>query len=220
MASTITAATLTVTVSEDITLNGSAQGASNNFTHASIAEITKRILTITTAESTIATFSAAVASAGHYVAADVRYIRFTNLDDTNFIALTFRNQDNDECSLKLDAGQSFVWNGDNANGMTAVMNATQDADAASSTNEPWTWSSNASGTIQYVPGSSALLIVCSCALPRPSCSRGHASGYSTRPCASVAASRLIPTRCDSTAPESSAARTVKQNVPRWCTSSL
>ena len=28
----------------------------------------------------------------------------------------------------------FIWNGDNANGMTAVMNATQDADAASSTN--------------------------------------------------------------------------------------
>ena len=82
----------------------------------------------------IATFSAAVASAGHYVAADVRYMRFTNLDDTNFITLTFRNQDNDEVAIKLDAGKSFIWVGDNSNGMTAVMNATQDADAASSTN--------------------------------------------------------------------------------------
>ena len=75
-----------------------------------------------------------MASAGHYVAADVRYIRFTNLDDTNFITLTFRNQDNDEAAIKVDAGQSFIFNGDNANGMTAVMNATQDADAASSAN--------------------------------------------------------------------------------------
>ena len=134
MASTITAGTLTVTVKESINLNGSEQGGSNTVTFASIAEVVKRILTITTAESTVATFSSAVASAGHYVAANVRYIRFTNKDDTNFITLTFRNQDNDEVAIKLDAEQSFIWNGDNVNGMTAVFNATEDADAASSTN--------------------------------------------------------------------------------------
>ena len=127
-------ATLTVTHIEDITLNGQQFGGTNIKTFASINEISKRIITITTAESTIATFSAAVASAGHYVAADVRYIRFTNRDSTNFITLTFRNQDNDEVAIKLDAGQSFIWNGDNADGMTAVFNATQDADAASSAN--------------------------------------------------------------------------------------
>ena len=126
-------ATLTVTHIEDITLNGQQFGGTNIKTFTSINEISKRIITITTAESTIATFSAAVASAGHYVAADVRYMRFTNLDDTNFITLTFRNQDNDEAAIKLDAGQSFVLNGDNVNGMTAIFNATQDADAASDT---------------------------------------------------------------------------------------
>ena len=134
MATTLTASTLTVEIKELITLNGKQQGGIISKDTASIAEFTKRILTITTAESTIATFSAAVASAGHYVAANVRYIRFTNKDDTNFITLTFRNQDNDEVALKLDAGQSFIWNGDSTNGMTAVFNATQDADAASSTN--------------------------------------------------------------------------------------
>ena len=133
MTSTISSATLTVTLTESITLNGTAQGASNTTTFSSINEISKRIVTITTTESTIATFSSAVASAGHYVAANVRYIRFTNKDDTNFITLTFRNQDNDEAAIKLDAGQSFIWNGDNDNGMTAVLNATQDADAASDT---------------------------------------------------------------------------------------
>jgi len=133
MASTITAATLTVTLTEAITLNGTRQGSTNTKSIASINEISKRILTITTAESVIATFSAAVASAGHYVAASVKYIRFTNLDDTNFITLTFRNQDNDEAAIKLDAGQSFIWNGDNAGGMVDVLNATQDADASSDT---------------------------------------------------------------------------------------
>ena len=133
MASTITAGTLTVTVKESINLNGSEQGGSNTVTFASIAEVVKRILTITTAESTVATFSSAVASAGHFTAASVRYIRFTNLDDTNFITLTFRNQDNDEVAIKLDAGQSFIWNADNSGGAVDVFNATQDADAASDT---------------------------------------------------------------------------------------
>jgi len=133
MASTITASKLKVTIREDIKLNGADQGGVNILSIGSINEISKRIVTVTTTEATIATFSSAVASAGHFVAADVRYIRFTNLDDENFITLTFRNQDNDEVSLKLDAGQSFIWNGDNSNGMTAVFNATQDADAASDT---------------------------------------------------------------------------------------
>ena len=134
MATTLSSATMTVRVVESIKLNGTEQGAVNTKAFSGINEISKRILTITTAESVIATFSAAVASAGHYVAANVRYMRFTNKDDTNFITLTFRNQDNDEVAIKVDAGHSFILAGDNANGMTAVLNATQDADAASSTN--------------------------------------------------------------------------------------
>mgnify|MGYP003138712868 CR=1 FL=1 len=126
-------ADLITTHTEDITLNGQQFGGTTVFSISGINEISKRILTITTTESTIATFSAATASAGHYIAADARYIRFTNRDSSNFITLTFRNQDNDEVAIKLDAGQSFIWNGDNANGMTAVFNATQDADAASDT---------------------------------------------------------------------------------------
>ena len=126
-------ATLTVTHKEDITLNGQQFGGTNIKTFSSINEISKRILTITTTECVIGTFSAAAASAGHFIAADVRYIRFTNQDTTNFITLTFRNQDNDEVAIKLDAGQSFILNGDNANGMSAIFNATQDADAASDT---------------------------------------------------------------------------------------
>ena len=133
MATTLSSATMTVRVVESIKLNGTEQGAVNTKAFSGINEISKRILTITTAESVIATFSAAVASAGHYVAANVRYMRFTNKDDTNFITLTFRNQDNDEVAIKLDAGQSFMWASDNNGGMVDVFNATQDADAASDT---------------------------------------------------------------------------------------
>ena len=126
-------ANLTITHTEDITLNGQQFGGTTIKSISGINEISKKILTITVTECVIGTFSAAAASAGHYIAADVRYIRFTNLDGTNFITLTFRNQDNDEFAIKLDFGQTLVLNGDNVNGMTAVFNATQDADAASDT---------------------------------------------------------------------------------------
>ena len=133
MTSTLTAATLSVTLTESINLNGYDQGSKNITTIASIAEVSKRIVTVTTTEAVVATFSAAIA-AGNYIAANIRYMRLTNLDDTNFITLTFRNQDNDEFAVKVDAGNSFLLYGDNANGMTAIFNATEDADAASSTN--------------------------------------------------------------------------------------
>ena len=132
MASTITPSTMTVKITETISLNGTAQGASNTQTYASIAEISKRILTITTNEAVIATFSGAVASSGHFNDSAVRYMRFTNLDDTNFITLTFRNQDNDEVAIKVDAGNSFIWAADNDGGMVDVFNAIA-GDAASDT---------------------------------------------------------------------------------------
>ena len=133
MSSTITAATLTVTLTEQIEINGREQGAFNTLTIASVTEISKRILTITTNEATIATFSGAVASAGHWNDGNVRYIRFTNKDDTYFVCFTFTNDDNDEFAVKLDAGQSFILYGDNSTGMELIFNATQAADSAAHT---------------------------------------------------------------------------------------
>ena len=93
------AGTLKVKLQEEIVLNNQVIESSNTRTIASIGEISKRILTITTNEAEIATFSGAVASSGHYNDSAVRYIRFTNKDDTYFITLTFRNQDNDEVAI-------------------------------------------------------------------------------------------------------------------------
>ena len=132
MATTIKNATLKVTVKEEITLNGVRQDSENIKNVSDINEISKRIVTVTTTECLIAAFGSTVAQ-GSYIDANVRYIRFTNLDDTNFITLTFLNENNDEVAIKLDAGQSFIWNGDNAGGMVDVFNATQAADSASDT---------------------------------------------------------------------------------------
>ena len=97
-------ATLTTTITESLSLNGSQRGGTNTKTFTGINEASKRMLTITTNEAVIATFSGAVGSAGHYNDGNVRYIRFTNLDSTYFVTLTFRNDDNDEFAVKVDAG--------------------------------------------------------------------------------------------------------------------
>ena len=132
-------ATLTTTITEAVTLNGKDEGGTNIQTTSGINEIFRRLLTITTNEAVIATFSGAVASAGHFNDSAVRYMRFTNKDSTNFITLTFRNQDNDEVAIKLDAGNSFMWFADNSGGMVDVFNATENANAGSDTDlEPIT----------------------------------------------------------------------------------
>ena len=126
-------ATLTVTHTESLILNGATQGGSNTKSITGINSASKRIFTITTNEATKATFSGAVSSAGHFNDGTVRYIRITNLHATYFVALTFTNDDNDEFAVKLDAGQSFMIFGDNSTGMELIFNATQNADAASHT---------------------------------------------------------------------------------------
>jgi len=125
-------ATLTIALTESLTIDGRDYGSRQTKDISSITDVTRRLITVTTTEATIATFSAAVGPGG-YIAADVMYIRFSNLDDTNFVTLTFRNQDNDEVAIKLDAGCSLILCGDNTGGMVDIFNATQDADAASDT---------------------------------------------------------------------------------------
>ena len=122
MTSTISAATMTVTVTESVSLNGSNHGSTNTLSIASINEVFKRIVTATTSEAIILSFGTAIA-AGTFDESKVMYIRITNLDDTNHVALTFKNEDSDEFGLKLDKGQSLIYNGDLTGGVEDTMEA-------------------------------------------------------------------------------------------------
>jgi predicted transcriptional regulator len=107
MATTITAATLTVTITEEITLNGQDKGATNTLTIASITEASQRIVEIPTSEITVLSFQATTPGAGTFNEADVRYIRLTNKDDTNFIQIIVASENNAESAHKLEAGHSI-----------------------------------------------------------------------------------------------------------------
>ena len=134
MASTITAGTLKVTIRESITLKGEERGSTTELSISNINEISSRIVTATTTEAGLVGFLSALSSvgvtankvgymAGIYDDGDIRYMRFTNLDDTNHITLTFRDEDNTEFRVKVDAGHSFIYPGDNSGGVVDTMKA-------------------------------------------------------------------------------------------------
>ena len=127
-------ATLTVSIKEAITLNNIDYGSERSLDISSVNEVVKRVVTASTTECGLIGFLSALSSVGvsankiGYVAGmfddgDVRYIRITNLDSSNHIMLTFRDEDNTEFRMKVDAGQSFIYPGDNSGGVVDTMKA-------------------------------------------------------------------------------------------------
>ena len=122
MARSFSTATLTVKIQEGIVLGGQNMGSLNSFSVTGIKNVVKRLMTITTTEVGILTFSSTEGQ-GQYIAANVRYLRITNLDDTNHIMLTFKDEDNTEFRVKVDKGQSFIYNADISGGLVDTMKA-------------------------------------------------------------------------------------------------
>ena len=117
MASTISNGTLKVTITEHCILNGRNQGATNTFSISSINEIFKRIVSVAADDdATVLVFKSTTASAdGALDKEDVKYVRITNLDDTNSVNLSLQldsGEDNSAADLSvthlLEAGKSFM----------------------------------------------------------------------------------------------------------------
>lgn len=108
MSSTITPATLTVTVSESINLNGQPINSENKLGIPSITSIDKRIVNVPFAsEVTLVNFGAAVA-AGTLIAANVKYIRIANKDSANFIRVRVKKAGADTFDVKINAGGYYI----------------------------------------------------------------------------------------------------------------
>tara|TARA_R100000655_G_scaffold2195_7_gene9098 strand:+ start:4211 stop:4657 length:447 start_codon:yes stop_codon:yes gene_type:complete len=106
MATTVTAADLTVTVTESYTLNGVSYGNSSNKVFSTNGEVLQRIMSVSTSDPAILNFGAADA-AGQVTVGDFKYFRIKNLDDTNFVMLTLYNGA-DSFFYKLAAGDTFL----------------------------------------------------------------------------------------------------------------
>jgi len=120
MASTLANSILTVRVIEEVTLNGSKRGSTITREIGSINEVSERIITTLTTGTDLLSLGDA-AGAGTYVRSSLKYLRITNLDDSNFARLALIT-DGTDVHLKLPAGDSFILS-------TGEAGAAEDSDA-------------------------------------------------------------------------------------------
>ncbi len=104
MASTLVASNCTITCSEQLTSNGQVFNYENQVVLANIKPFDPRVMTVpSSGEVTIMAFSTAVA-AGTFIAANVKYIRITNKDDTNFIRIRVTKTSGQTFDVKVNPG--------------------------------------------------------------------------------------------------------------------
>jgi len=107
MATTLTTSTLKVWIKEDVKINGEQHGAETKF-NVSVKHVSKTIAsTNALAETTLLTFNT-VPGQMQFVEGDVRYIRITNLDDTNFVTLNIEGDAATDMSIRLDPLTSYI----------------------------------------------------------------------------------------------------------------
>ena len=101
-------ASLKYKISEEINLDGVHYGSETEKSIGLINEYAKRIMTTNGVTlTTILSFDTSVA-AGQYLDGDVRYIRITNLDSTNYVILRITGDASTDYSVRLDAGASHL----------------------------------------------------------------------------------------------------------------
>lgn len=88
MASTVSKTTFTSKIVESININGQLQQAYVTFSVPEVTDYSHRIMSVSTGTSSIMTLGASDA-AGRIQNTKFKYMRITNLDDTNNIRLTF-----------------------------------------------------------------------------------------------------------------------------------
>ena len=105
----ISTSTLTTTVSESITLNGSTYGNTVTKTHTGVKIVRQQTVTVPTSEVTL--FNCADDASGVTFDEDnIVYCRITNTDTANDLSIVFETTQGDETMIKLIPGCSFILN--------------------------------------------------------------------------------------------------------------
>tara|TARA_B100000424_G_C22898704_1_gene478015 strand:+ start:100 stop:579 length:480 start_codon:yes stop_codon:yes gene_type:complete len=110
MASKVKSGKLTTTVSESVVINGVEQKYNNVRTVAGINNVSHRIVRTDASgtELTLMNFAASV-DAGQFIDGQAKYIRITNLDDTNLLRLLVKDAAG-IATFHLAAGETMVFN--------------------------------------------------------------------------------------------------------------
>lgn len=108
MASTVTPSTATVTISEQLVLGGTDRGGSHTRTIENIAEADRRVMTVDSSNEIDLIELNSDNGQGKFVRSSIKYIRITNLDNTNFIRVRFKKSGAETADVKVDAGATFM----------------------------------------------------------------------------------------------------------------
>ena len=108
MASTVTPSTATVTISEQLVLGGTDRGGSHTRTIENIAEADRRVMTVDSSNESDLIELNSDNGQGKFVRSSIKYIRITNLDNTNFIRVRFKKSGAETADVKVDAGATFM----------------------------------------------------------------------------------------------------------------
>lgn len=131
MASTITSASFTATISTQITLNGQPRTTETQFVVDSVNEYDGRIMTIPTGtEVTVVNFGATV-GAGTFITGDLKFLQITNLDTVNYARIRVKKNGADTFDHRLNAGEPFILGNvkESVSATAASFTAFQDADS-------------------------------------------------------------------------------------------
>lgn len=114
MATQLTAGTLTVTITESLTIDHSTNAddrtlsQTNTHTFASVLNIDSRVINLSTTNETVLANFSTVEGVGQFIAGNVKYIRITNLDDSNSIYVGYHGAtDTAWTEIKADSSTMF-----------------------------------------------------------------------------------------------------------------
>jgi len=124
MSSTISKKSLTVTINETVSLGTNSFDGRTQFKIAGINEISQRVVSVPTHQVSIMQLSSS-AAAGTFVSSSLKYVRLSNLDNSNFVRLTFTSGSNNvgggnQYDVKLEPLKTFMFTSDAYSGSATL----------------------------------------------------------------------------------------------------
>ena len=118
-------AAMTVTIQEELTINGKDRGNKNQLTISSVSEVFTRVLTVGNAEQNILEFQATNPSGGAIADTTLQYLRITNLAASNTVDLRIQDTANTkEYFVQLGGSESYILFNDKMDCDSAAVDTT------------------------------------------------------------------------------------------------
>lgn len=118
--------TLTTTILETLSIEGQRYDSQRIKSVENITQVLKTVVTVNETESVLLTFADDAVGVGTVDRSSVAYLRITNLDETDYVTLAFKDGSASVYAVRVDAGSSFIVPISNTTNEKPLMFATDD----------------------------------------------------------------------------------------------